>query len=79
MEATAAVLLKRQLHEQLVATCSQTGRVLSVFMDPVILDDDAASRAQLHPFNPSGNGTVGQESMWIGEISMFCDPNHRVK
>ena len=44
MEATAAILLQRQLYEQFVATCSQTGRVLSVFMDPVISDGDAASR-----------------------------------
>ena len=79
MEATAAVMLQRQLHERFVTTCSQTGRVLSAIMDPVISDDDAASRAQLRPLDPTGNDIVGRGPMWIGEIRTLCDPNHRVK
>ena len=79
MEAKAAVLLQREIHERFVTTRLQTGRVLSAIMDPVISDDDAASRAHLRPLDPSGNDSDGQGPMWIGHIRMLCDPNHRVK
>ena len=57
----------------------RTGRPLSAVMDPVVLDDDVAARAQLCPVDPSGEDAVAKGPTWIGHIQEFCDPNHRLK
>ena len=80
MEPTAAALLQHKLHKWFVARCPATaGRVLSAMMDPVVSDDDAASRAQLRPVDCSVDDTVASGPSWIGPINMLADPGHRNK
>ena len=79
MESSAAVILQHRLHKRFVTTCPSTKNVLSAVMDPVVSDDDAASRAQLRPIDPSGIDAVARGPTWIGKIATLCDPGHRIK
>ena len=54
MEATAAVLLQRKLHERFVTMCSQTDRVLSVITYAQGKQTAALRKITIHPFSSMG-------------------------